>query len=109
MSYYATASPTPYSPEDTAEKGAAVNGGNVDRWGEANLGAGFGITSGNMAQPYYIYGSVTTSAVQCLGYSSCTFTPYRSPSSPFTGIASAEWTRTDWAAPCAALGRWRYG
>jgi hypothetical protein len=91
MSYYATASPTPYSPEDTAVKGAAVNGGNVDNWGETNLGAGFGISSSYMAEPYYIYGSVTTSAVQCLGYASGTYTPYKSASSPYTGIASAEW------------------
>ncbi len=90
ITYYATA-PTPYSPEDTAVKGAGVNGGQVDRWGETNLGAGFGITSGNMALPYYIYGSVTSNAVQCLGYKSGTFTPYKSASSPYTGIASAEW------------------
>ncbi|MFZ0759248.1 MAG: PilX N-terminal domain-containing pilus assembly protein, partial [Candidatus Sulfotelmatobacter sp.] len=64
ITYYATA-PTPYSPEDTAVKGAVVNGGNVDNWGEANLGAGFGIAAGYMAEPYYIYGQVTTNAIQC--------------------------------------------
>lgn len=64
ISYYATAS-TPYSPEDTAIKGATVNHGNVDKWGETYLGAGFGISSTYMAQPYYIYGSVTTNAIQC--------------------------------------------
>jgi hypothetical protein len=84
MSYYATASPTPYSPEDTAVKGTAVNGGNVDNWGETNLGAGFGITSANMAQPYYIYGSVTTSAVQCLGYKAGGYTPSGN-------VGTAEW------------------
>jgi PilX N-terminal len=72
ITYYATAT-VPYSPEDTAVKGAGVNGGNVDRWGENNLGAGFGISSGNMALPYYIYGSVTGSAVTC--YTSSMGTP----------------------------------
>jgi len=89
ITYYATnppAIPVGYSPEDTAVKGAAVNGGNVDRWGETYLGAGFGITTGNMALPYYIYGSVTASAVQCLGYKSGTFTPASAPA-----VASAEW------------------
>ena len=61
MSYYATvtpSTPTPYSPEDTAVKGTAVNGGRVDKWGETNLGAGFGITNTtSMAQPYYIPGT----------------------------------------------------
>jgi hypothetical protein len=77
MTYYATASPTPYSPEDTAEKGTAVNGGNVDNWGEANLGSGFGLANTGsptaMSEPYYIYGSVTNNAIQC--YSSSTGTP----------------------------------
>jgi hypothetical protein len=76
ITYYATAS-IPYSPEDTAVKGAAVNGGNVDNWGEANLGAGFGLTTANMALPYYIYGSVTSNAIQCYSSSS--------------GTATAEW------------------
>jgi hypothetical protein len=83
MSYYASATPTAYSPEDTAVKGAAVNGGNVDNWGETNLGAGFGISSTYMAEPYYIYGSVTTSAVQCLGYNAGGYNP--------SGAATAEW------------------
>lgn len=76
ISYYATA-PVPYSPEDTAVKGAAVNGGNVDNWGEANLGAGFGLSAANMALPYYIYGNVTSNAIQC--YNSA------------AGTATAEW------------------
>jgi hypothetical protein len=76
ITFYASA-PVPYSPEDTAVKGAAVNGGNVDNWGQANLGAGFGISAGNMSQPYYIKGSVTTNAIQC--YSSS------------AGTATAEW------------------
>jgi Tfp pilus assembly protein PilX len=84
MTYYATASPTPYSPEDTAVKGAAVNGGNVDKWGEKYLGAGFGISSTYMSEPYYIYGSVTTSAVQCY-----TNVPTTASVSPFPG--TAEW------------------
>jgi Tfp pilus assembly protein PilX len=83
ITYYATAT-TPYSPEDTAVKGAAVNLGRVDKWGENNLGAGFGIPSASMALPYYIYGSVTANAVQCLGYNSGTFTPKANTS-------SAEW------------------
>lgn len=76
ITYYATA-PVPYSPEDTAVKGAAVNGGNVDNWGQANLGAGFGLSAANMTQPYYIKGSVTTNAIQC--YSSA------------AGTQTAEW------------------
>jgi hypothetical protein len=82
ITYYATATPTPYSPEDTAIKGAAVNGGNVDQWGEKNLGAGFGIASAYMSEPYYIHGSVTTSAVQC----------YSGPAnSTALGTPTAEW------------------
>ena len=64
MTYYATAT-IPYSPEDPAVKGAAVNNGQVETWGTTYLGAGFGISSANMKQPYYIWGSVTTNAVQC--------------------------------------------
>lgn len=61
-------------------KGAAVNLGHVDNWGQANLGAGFGISAANMSQPYYIPGSVTTSAVRC---TSSTPTTYNQP--------NAEW------------------
>jgi len=72
ITYYAYNPPTVpvgYSPEDTAVKGAAVNGGKVDKWGETNLGAGFGITNTtNMALPYYIYGTVTANQVQCESY-----------------------------------------
>jgi len=75
ITYYASA-PTPYSPEDVAIKGTLTLG-NVETWGEANLGAGFGIAAGNMAQPYYIWGSVTSNAIQC--YSSA------------LGTATAEW------------------
>jgi Tfp pilus assembly protein PilX len=86
MSYYATvtpSTPTPYSPEDTAVKGTAVNGGRVDKWGETNLGAGFGITNTtSMALPYYIYGSVTASAVQCEAYNAA----YAAK-----GVTTAEW------------------
>jgi Tfp pilus assembly protein PilX len=42
-----------WSPEDTAEK----ENGFLDKWGEANLGAGFGIAAGTMSQPYYISGT----------------------------------------------------
>jgi Tfp pilus assembly protein PilX len=83
ITYYATA-PTPYSPEDTAVKGAAVNGGNVDKWGETNLGAGFGLTGTALSEPYYIHGSVTNNAVQC--YTNVSTTP---SVSPFPG--TAEW------------------
>jgi hypothetical protein len=90
ITYYAANPPTipvGYSPEDTAVKGVAVNGGHVDRWGETYLGAGFGIASGNMALPYYIYGSVTASAVQCVAYKPSP------PAAAFTpnSIATAEW------------------
>jgi hypothetical protein len=69
ITYYATAKPFPYSPEDTAIK----DNGFVDNWGQANLGAGFGITAANMGLPYYIYGSVTANAVRC--YSAAAGTP----------------------------------
>jgi Tfp pilus assembly protein PilX len=83
MSYYASASPTPYSPEDTAVKGTAINGGKVDKWGETYLGAGFGITNTtNMALPYYIYGSVTANAVRCASYGA---------SYAANGVTTAEW------------------
>jgi len=42
-----------YSPEDTAQK----ENGLLDKWGETYLGAGFGISTANMAQPYYISGT----------------------------------------------------
>ncbi|MGA8622320.1 MAG: PilX N-terminal domain-containing pilus assembly protein [Candidatus Sulfotelmatobacter sp.] len=77
ITYYATATPTPYSPEDTAVKGTGVLGTNVDNWGEKYLGAGFGISTANMALPYYIAGSVTANAIQC--YSSS------------AGPSTAEW------------------
>jgi hypothetical protein len=88
ITYYAYNPPTVpvgYSPEDTAVKGAAVNGGHVDKWGETFLGAGFGITAGNMSLPYYIKGSVTASAVQCYSYSG------GSVGTPIYGVPTAEW------------------
>jgi Tfp pilus assembly protein PilX len=60
ITYYATATP-PYSPEDTAIKSNGI----VDRWGQANLGAGFGISGASMSQPYYIFGSVVGNKIQC--------------------------------------------
>ncbi len=42
-----------YSPEDVAEKQDGI----LDKWGEANLGAGFGLTGAALSQPYYISGS----------------------------------------------------
>ena len=61
ITYYATAKPTPYSPEDTAIKGNGI----VDTWGQANLGAGFGLPAAAMNKPYYIFGAVTTNAIDC--------------------------------------------
>jgi hypothetical protein len=80
ITYYATATPTPYSPEDTAVKG----NGFVDNWGQANLGAGFGIAAGNMSQPYYIAGSVTTNAIQC---TSATPTTYGTPDAEWNMVS----------------------
>lgn len=82
ITYY-VASPTPYSPEDTAIKGTGILGANVDNWGQKNLGAGFGITAANMAKPYYISGSVTNNLIQC--YSGTT------AGVPAYGTATAEW------------------
>jgi hypothetical protein len=45
----------PYSPEDVGEKEDGI----LDKWGETNLGAGFGISAANMNQPYYIKGTYT--------------------------------------------------
>jgi hypothetical protein len=81
ITYYATA-PTPYSPEDTAVKGPVL-GGNVDKWGEANLGAGFGLPAAGMNQPYWINGVTNPSyAIQC--YSAVPF-PTATPT------PTAEW------------------
>ena len=71
ITYYATAS-VPYSPEDTAIKG----NGFIDNWGQANLGAGFGVPLASTNLPYYIAGSVTTNAIQC---TSATPTTYNTP------------------------------
>jgi Tfp pilus assembly protein PilX len=57
MSYYATASPTPYSPEDVD-----ING-YLDKFGQKYLGAGFGLTGAPMSQPYYI--PAVTTGVPC--------------------------------------------
>ncbi len=87
ITYYGLSNPqvtTPYSPEDTAVKGAAVNGGNVDNWGEKYLGAGFGLSGGAMSEPYYIHGTITNNAIQC--YTNVPTTP---SASPFPG--TAEW------------------
>lgn len=87
ITYYASAS-TPYSPEDPAVKGAAVNGGNVERWGEADLGAGFGLTgAADTSEPYYIYGLVTSNAVQCISY----YSSGASKGKPEYGVSTAEW------------------
>ena len=87
ITYYATATP-PYSPEDPAVKGATVNGGNVERWGEANLGAGFGLSgAADNAEPYYISGSVTSNAVQCISYNASG----ASKGLPKGGVSTAEW------------------
>ncbi len=83
ITYYATATPTPYSPEDTAVKGTGILGTNVDNWGQTNLGAGFGITAANMAKPYYIPGTVTGNLIQCYSGSLAGVPTY--------GTATAEW------------------
>ena len=94
ITYYATATPTPYSPEDVAIKG----NGTIDNWGQANLGAGFGIpntgTPSAMSQPYYIQGSVTSNAIQCIGYASPTINSNGSitaTGSATLNVATAEW------------------
>jgi hypothetical protein len=87
ITYYAYNPPTVpvgYSPEDTAVKGATVNGGNVDAWGEKYLGAGFGLSGGAMIEPYYIHGTINNNAIQC--YTNVPTTP---SASPFPG--TAEW------------------
>jgi hypothetical protein len=91
ITYYATATPTPYSPEDTAIKG----NGKIDNWGQKNLGAGFGIPAASMAQPYYIAGT-TTNAVQCYSYAGgfpeINANPkLANPATPTPGVATAEW------------------
>ena len=93
MSYYSTATPTPYSPEDVAVKGAAVNLGHVDNWGQTNLGAGFGISPSpsNTRLPYYIYGSVTASAVQCYSGTVTTSGGAITGFAPTYNVSTAEW------------------
>jgi len=82
ITYYASAT-TPYSPEDVAVKGAAVNLGKVDNWGQANLGVGFGIPATNQKDPYYIYGTTNNAnAIQCLSYTGVT---------PTYNVPTAEW------------------
>ena len=92
MSYYSTATPTPYSPEDVAVKGAAVNLGHVDNWGQTNLGAGFGITRHPQHEPALLHlrfchsqrgavlpGTVTTSGGAITGFA------------PTYNVSTAEW------------------
>jgi len=81
--YYANATPTPYSPEDTAVKGTGILGANVDDWGKVNLGAGFGIPLASMGKPYYIPGSVAGNLIQCYSGSTAGVPTY--------GTATAEW------------------
>jgi len=92
MSYYANVTPTPYSPEDPAIKGAAVNHGLVETWGTTNLGAGFGISSANMNKPYYIYGNVTVSGVQCYsGTATVNANGVITAFTPTYNVPTAEW------------------
>src|SRR5258708_7966718 len=63
ITYYATAKPTPYSPEDVAVKG----NGFLDNWGQKYLGAGFGLLGAATSQPYYISGTTA-------GIASCSTT-----------------------------------
>jgi hypothetical protein len=82
ITYYASAT-VPYSPEDVAVKGAAVNKGQVETWGQPNLGVGFGIPAANTKDPYYIYGVTNNAnAIQCLSYSGVT---------PTYNVPTAEW------------------
>lgn len=71
ITYYASATPTPYSPEDPAIKGS-INLGHVETWGAKYLGAGFGFSGAAETQPYYIKG-VTSNGIAC--YSSSGTTP----------------------------------
>ena len=91
MSYYVGAT-TPYSPEDPAVKGAAVNLGQVESWGTTNLGAGFGITgASNIKAPYYIYGSVTGNAIQCYSGTVARSGNVLTGFTPTYNIPTAEW------------------
>ncbi|HEV2397381.1 MAG TPA: PilX N-terminal domain-containing pilus assembly protein [Candidatus Sulfotelmatobacter sp.] len=90
ITYYASA-PNPFSPEDTAVKGSAVNHGHVDNWGQTYLGAGFGINAANMRLPYYIYGSVTASAVQCYAGSVTKTGSAITGFTPTYNVSTAEW------------------
>jgi hypothetical protein len=95
MTYYANVTPTAYSPEDPAIKGAGVNHGLVETWGTTNLGAGFGIPAASMRLPYYIYGSVTANAVQCYS-GTATITTVNSNNiitgfTPTYNVSTAEW------------------
>jgi hypothetical protein len=87
LTYYANATPTPYSPEDTAIKGTGILGTSVDNWGQKYLGAGFGLSAVGsptpMSKPYYIPGSVSGNSVQCYNGSKIGVPAY--------GIATAEW------------------
>ncbi len=87
LTYYAGATPTPFSPEDTAVKGTGILGTNVDNWGQKYLGAGFGLSAlGSptpMSKPYYIPGTVTGNVVQCYSGSLAGVPAY--------GTATAEW------------------
>ncbi len=93
ITYYASAA-IPYSPEDPADKGSAINHGNVETWGTANLGAGFGVTAASMNLPYYIYGSVTANGIQCYSGSVTTSGGVGTVITGFTptyNVTTAEW------------------
>jgi type IV pilus assembly PilX-like protein len=94
MTYYAvqsTTNPIPYSPEDVAVKGAAVNLGHVENWGTTYLGAGFGIPLASINLPYYIWGSVTANAIQCYGGAVATSSGSITAFTPAYNVATAEW------------------
>lgn len=55
------------SPEDVAGKCNVLGKPILDNWGETYLGAGFGVSAGTMAQPYYING--VTAGIACTGAS----------------------------------------
>ena len=110
MSYYAAATPIPYSPENVAVKPASVSLGLVDKFGYANLGAGFGIASTYMKDPYYVYGTTNNAnAIQCFSGSVTTFERschrlHAHICRRHCGVEHGCWTT-----PRIATGRWWHG
>src|SRR5205807_7834849 len=81
-----------YSPENVAVKSPGVTLGLVDKFGYTNLGAGFGISSTYMKDPYYIYGVTSNAnAIQCYSGSVTTSSGVVTGFTPTYGVATAEW------------------